>query len=121
MDFASLAAGRFFDGRSQLQGSLVRTIGDDGAGDALGLPFLAVVLDNIGQVILFVAVDDVGGGDVLSGAEAHVQRGVMLKAETGAAFELHGGQPQVEKDAMYGHEVMFDADDLQVVEVVIYQ
>jgi hypothetical protein len=67
---------------SQLPGRLYRALPDDAVGDPIAVPFFTVGLDQVGQPGLRGIIHDIGGGDLLPGIKAHIQRRVLLKAET---------------------------------------
>ena len=77
----------------------------DPAGDALGEALLAPVAQDPPQVLLRVLHDDVPGRELGRGVHAHVQRSVIGVGEAAFALvELHGGDAEVEEDAVGGLE-----------------
>ena len=65
----------------QLRGAGDGAGGDDGAGDAAGVLFLAQPRDHRGQGAVIGAVDEIGGGFARK-AHAHVQRAVFAEGKT---------------------------------------
>ena len=91
-----------FDNGSKLERCLKRSRLDDGLRDAPGGFLFSIAVDQVRQLILRQAVDQVcragGGGRV----KAHVQRRIVLEGEAALRrIQLHGGKPQVEQDAIH--------------------
>jgi hypothetical protein len=101
----------------ELVGRLERRLGarpDERAGDRPRVALLAVVAEQRGQAALVPLVDHVGGGEVVVGIHAHVQRRVVRIGEPALArVDLYGGHAQVEVD-----EVGADALVAQLLEGV---
>ncbi len=74
---------------------------DDGGDDASGLLLLAVGAQDPDQVAGGVGVEDLGGADAGRLVHPHVERGVLGVGEAAAGLvELHGGDAEVEEDAL---------------------
>ena len=74
--------------------------GDDGAGDAAGVLFLAIARDGQAQGALVGAVDEIGGAFARQ-AHAHVQRAVLAEGKTPRRLvELEGRNAQIQHDAV---------------------
>src|SRR6185295_6834222 len=76
--------------------------GDDGAGDDARPPLVAIVVDDVGELALAAPVHDVGGALALL-FHAHVEGAVGAEGEAALGpVELHGGDADVEGDAVGG-------------------
>ena len=72
---------------------------DDRAGDGPRVALLAVVAQQRREAALVPGVDHVGGGELVVGVHAHVQRGVVGVGEAALArVDLHRGHAEVEVD-----------------------
>src|SRR5947209_20485766 len=68
-------------------------------------PLLAVLLKDALQIVSREAIDEIGRRPLRRGAHPHVQRGILLKAETAAGIvELRGAHPEVEENSCRGLE-----------------
>ena len=77
------------------------TRGHDGPCDAAGVPFLAELVDHVGQRLLVGVGQHLGGRRPGGRVHAHVQDLVALKAEPPARrVELHRRHPQVHQHAL---------------------
>ena len=93
----------------------------DGAGDGAGAALLAQEVNDIGEVALAAFRDHVGRGRAC-GAHAHVEGAV--EAEREAAFrrvELHGGDAEVEHDAVDGFDPEIARDAIERGEFALHQ
>ena len=95
-------AGRCGDGGAdhldQLPGPVERASGDDGARQAAGEALATVLVQHAGQLVLGVAVDDVGRGERLPHVHPHVERPVRPVAEAAlGSIELWGADSQIEQ------------------------
>ena len=81
-------------------GARQRPGGDDGAGDRAGARFLAIVLEDAGDLGLVGGIEKLGGR--LAGlAHPHVERAVVGKGKTAlGAVELHRRHADVEGDSV---------------------
>ena len=62
---------------------------------------LAVLVDHVGELPLAHAVHEVGGRGRARAVHPHVERALGLEAEAALGIvELHGGDPEVEQDAV---------------------
>ena len=76
-----------------------RTRVDDPSRDPARVSLFAVAGDQLGELFLFVAVHDVGGGQRLPGVHAHVERRVEPVREAALGpVELRTAHPQVHQD-----------------------
>ncbi len=78
---------------------------DDRGHDPLGLLLLAVLAQDPDQLARRVGVQDLGGADARGLVHPHVQRRVLRVSEPAVGLvQLHGGDAQVEEDALDGRE-----------------
>jgi hypothetical protein len=68
----------------KLSGSLNRPFFNNVPGYPVAITVFPVCLDKISQSGFGGSIDNIGGGDPLFGIVTHIQRGIMLKAETTA-------------------------------------
>lgn len=121
MEFASAADNLLYQA-SQLARCLYRAFSYDTPGDAKALAFFAVCFQQMSQSRLRCGINNICGSNLLIGIKPHIQRCVILKAEsTAVPVELKGRDTEIKQDAMYRGEVVFMADSLQINEVVINQ
>ncbi len=92
--------------------------GQDRFNDPPRLLLLAVAVQERRQFLWAEAVHQVGGGRAATcGIEAHVQRPVRRERQPAAGIgQLQRGKPQVEQDAINGHELLGACDLCQVNE-----
>jgi hypothetical protein len=106
-------------------GSQIRSIGNGRVGNyifsnAVGLGLFTVDKDQLRQLGLGHAVDDIGGGQLLFGVETHIERAIYLKAEAAPGTgKLKRGQAKVEEYAIGPRKTGLSTDIFQVVEVVV--
>ena len=94
-------------------------IGDDGARNGAGSPLLAQMEEDVGELRLAPAVDDIGGRDP-GFRHAHVERAVGLERESALRLvELHGGDADVEDDPVRAREPGFGGVALHVAEAAL--
>ena len=76
----------------------------DGVRDRAGMPLLAQVENDVGEIALRGARNDGGGGRPVA-AHAHVERPIVAERETPLRrIELHGRDAEIEDDAVRRHD-----------------
>ena len=89
--------------------------GHHGLGDAPGVTFFAVLHQDLGQVVLAPAVDDLRGRQFLAIVEPHVERPVEAVAEPAQRIvDRQGRKTQIEKRRVNRPEVTGEEDPLGV-------
>ena len=84
--------------------------GDDGAGDAAGMPLFAEDVDDVGEIGLGRARDHVRGGRAVL-AHPHVERTAETKRKAAAGLvKLHRGHPDIHHDAVDRIDALGGAD-----------
>ena len=80
---------------------LLLALANDGGGDASGEAFLAVGLEDAGELAVRVRVEHLGRGDAGRLVHPHVERRVVAVGEAALRFvELERGDAEVEQDAV---------------------
>ena len=94
------------DGR-QLARPAERPRGDDRLGEAAGARLVAIGPDHPRDLFFLGGIEEVGGARPVL-AHAHVERSVLPKGEAALVLiELHGRNPDVERDAVHGRRAHF--------------
>ena len=84
--------------------------GNDGAGDAAGMPLFAENVDDVGEIGLGRARDHVRGGRAVL-AHPHVERTAETKRKAAAGLvKLHRGHPDIHHDAVDRIDALGGAD-----------
>ena len=77
------------------------------------------MIEDVGDHGFVGAVENVGGGRPF-GAHAHVERAVVLEGEATLGFvQLHGGDADVEHDAVDGRPAGFGSERVEVAEAAV--
>ena len=117
--FARFGRSDTLDHLGELQGGAIRRrrpVGDDGAGDAPRGALFAIVIEDVGDGLLVLLGEDVGRGAALV-LHAHVERRVVAQGEAARGFvELHGGDADVEHDAVEPGDSEPARDDVELAE-----
>ena len=114
-----IAAG---DDPGELCGGLYGTGPHDGPGDPLGVAFLPVFPQDLGDLPLGPAVDDLVGGEGLGRVHPHVQGAFHRETEAPLrVIELERGHPQIEEDAIHLIDPLFAEYLLEMAEVALDQ
>ena len=96
--------------------------GNDGSGDAPGLAFLAVLIEDIGQLFGVEPVNDFGGIFTLREVEPHVQWSFILETEAlGGIIELVGGEAEIEEDSIHLGEAVPGSNFFKIAKVAVNQ